>query len=60
MTALICTISPHKDRLPLTVQTLEFAKRAKNIKNTPKVNEIIDDHHIIKKCEKGTKLILLW
>ena len=52
MTSLICTISPHKDHLPLTTQTLEFARRVKNIKNSPKVNEIIDDHDVIQKCHK--------
>ena len=57
MTSLICTISPHKDHLSLTTQTLEFARRAKNIKNSPKMNEIIDDHDIIQKCQKvGIKI----
>lgn len=52
MTSIICTISPHKDHLPLSLQTLEFAKRAKSIKNSAMVNEVVDNHDLIQKYQK--------
>lgn len=52
MTSIICTISPHKDHMNLSLQTLEFAKRAKNIKNKAKVNEIIGNNDLIMKYQR--------
>ena len=52
MTSVICTISPHRDHLPLSIQTLEFAKRVKGIKNKAKVNEMIDNNDLIRKYQK--------
>ncbi|CAI2383927.1 unnamed protein product [Moneuplotes crassus] len=48
MTSVICTVSPNFDHLPLTISTLEFAKRAKNIKVKARANEVIDDHDIVQ------------
>ena len=48
LTSIIWTVSPNLKHLSLTVSTLEFAKRAKNIKNKAKVNELIDDHDIVQ------------
>lgn len=51
MTSIICTISPNKEHIPMTLSTLDFAKRAKNIKNNAKINEVIDDYDTIKKLQ---------
>jgi hypothetical protein len=59
MTSIICTISPNQHHLPLSLSTLEFAKRAKNIKNKAKVNELIDDHDIVQNVIIVTKLFLI-
>lgn len=48
MTSVIWTISPNVNHLSLSISTLEFAKRAKNIKNTARVNELVDDHDIVQ------------
>ena len=48
MTSIIWTVSPHIDHLSLSISTLEFARRAKNIHNKAKLNEMIDDHNIVQ------------
>jgi len=51
MTSVICTISPNLSHLHFTLQTIEFAKRVKNITNKVKINEMIDDHDLIQKYQ---------
>ena len=51
MTSIICTISPHKEHLQMSISTLEFARRAKDIKNKAKVNEVVKDYDAIKKLQ---------
>uniref|UniRef100_A0A336LZF0 CSON008871 protein n=1 Tax=Culicoides sonorensis TaxID=179676 RepID=A0A336LZF0_CULSO len=44
---VICTVSPaERDE---TKNTLRFASRAKNVKNSPKLNEIVSDQAMIKR-----------
>ena len=38
-TLMVASISPAADNYDETVSTLRYAARARNIKNTPKVNE---------------------
>ncbi|CAJ1969196.1 unnamed protein product [Cylindrotheca closterium] len=50
--AIVCCISPSKAYAEETRTTLRFAYRAKLIRVTPKVNEILDDGAKIKKLER--------
>jgi centromeric protein E len=43
VTSIICMIAPDINNLPLSLSTLRFASRAKCIKNSPVINEVIDD-----------------
>ncbi|KAH0615891.1 hypothetical protein JD844_026494 [Phrynosoma platyrhinos] len=47
-TVIICTITPVS--LEETLSTLQFASTAKKMKNTPKVNEVLDDDALLKRC----------
>lgn len=47
-TAIICAITPSALYREETKSTLMFANRAKEIKNTPTVNEIMDDKAMLK------------
>ncbi|CAI2385454.1 unnamed protein product [Moneuplotes crassus] len=58
MTSVICTVSPNLPHLPLTVSTLEFAKRAKNIKVKARANEVIDDHDIVQNRVKAMEAMI--
>ncbi|CAI2384300.1 unnamed protein product [Moneuplotes crassus] len=58
MTSVICTVSPNLAHLPLTVSTLEFAKRAKNIKVKARANEVIDDHDIVQNRVKAMEAMI--
>ncbi|XP_015683746.1 centromere-associated protein E, partial [Protobothrops mucrosquamatus] len=49
-TVIICTITPAS--LEETLSTLQFASTAKNMKNTPKVNEVLDDDALLKRYRK--------
>ncbi|XP_062838529.1 centromere-associated protein E isoform X2 [Anolis carolinensis] len=49
-TVIICTITPAS--LEETLSTLQFARTAKNMKNTPKVNEVLDDEALLKRYRK--------
>ncbi|XP_067324724.1 centromere-associated protein E isoform X3 [Anolis sagrei] len=49
-TVIICTITPAS--LEETLSTLQFASTAKNMKNTPKVNEVLDDEALLKRYRK--------
>jgi len=50
--AIVCCVAPSKAYAEETRTTLRFAYRAKLIRVTPKVNEILDDGAKIKKLEK--------
>ncbi|KAM3831703.1 centromere-associated protein E [Vipera latastei] len=49
-TVIICTITPAS--LEETLSTLQFASTAKKMKNTPKVNEVLDDAALLKRYRK--------
>lgn len=52
LTAIICTVTPAVMHQEETVSTLNFAKRAKNIKNKPIVNEVMDDATLMRKYKE--------
>ncbi|KAI5808543.1 hypothetical protein DFH27DRAFT_593710 [Peziza echinospora] len=47
-TCIIATISPNKDSLEETMSTLDYAARAKNIRNKPQVNQLVAKKALIK------------
>lgn len=47
-TCIIATISPAKSNLEETISTLDYAFRAKNIKNKPQVNPLISKKALLK------------
>ncbi|KAM6429390.1 centromere-associated protein E [Rhynochetos jubatus] len=49
-TLIICTVTPVS--LDETLSTLQFANTAKRMKNTPKVNEVLDDDALLKRYRK--------
>ncbi|KAM3672268.1 centromere-associated protein E isoform 3-T3 [Ammospiza maritima maritima] len=49
-TVIICTITPVS--FDETLSTLQFANTAKGMKNTPKVNEVLDDDALLKRYRK--------
>ncbi|XP_069711661.1 centromere-associated protein E isoform X2 [Phaenicophaeus curvirostris] len=49
-TLIICTITPVS--FDVTLGTLQFANTAKGMKNTPKVNEVLDDDALLKRYRK--------
>ncbi|XP_062992506.1 centromere-associated protein E [Elgaria multicarinata webbii] len=49
-TVIICTVTPVS--LEETLSTLQFASTAKKMKNTPKVNEVLDDEALLKRYRK--------
>ncbi|XP_078250754.1 centromere-associated protein E isoform X2 [Pogona vitticeps] len=49
-TVIICTVTPVS--LEETLSTLQFASTAKKMKNTPKVNEVLDDDALLKRYRK--------
>ncbi|XP_056659099.1 centromere-associated protein E [Monodelphis domestica] len=49
-TLIICTITPVS--LEETLSTLQFASTAKYMKNTPHVNEVLDDEALLKRYRK--------
>ncbi|XP_051645567.1 centromere-associated protein E isoform X4 [Manacus candei] len=49
-TVIICTITPVS--FDETLSTLQFANTAKGMKNTPKVNEVLDDNALLKRYRK--------
>ncbi|XP_078071478.1 centromere-associated protein E [Mustelus asterias] len=49
-TLIICTITPVV--FEETLSTLQFASTAKFMKNTPHVNEVLDDQAMLKRCHK--------
>ncbi|KAL0239691.1 hypothetical protein GEMRC1_009799 [Eukaryota sp. GEM-RC1] len=55
LTAMICCINAAYHHFEVSKTTLEFATRAKNVKNKAKVNEVLDDRALLKKYEKDIK-----
>ncbi|XP_065693755.2 centromere-associated protein E isoform X2 [Patagioenas fasciata] len=49
-TVIICTVTPVS--FDETLSTLQFANTAKRMKNTPKVNEVLDDDALLKRYRK--------
>ncbi|XP_071893049.1 centromere-associated protein E isoform X3 [Anas platyrhynchos] len=49
-TVIICTITPVS--FDETLSTLQFANTAKGMKNTPKVNEVLNDDALLKRYRK--------
>ncbi|NXI98148.1 CENPE protein, partial [Psophia crepitans] len=49
-TVIICTVTPAS--FDETLSTLQFANTAKRMKNTPKVNEVLDDDALLKRYRK--------
>ncbi|KAG4305300.1 hypothetical protein PORY_001470 [Pneumocystis oryctolagi] len=47
-TCIIATISPEKSNLEETISTLEYANRAKSIKNKPQINQMMTKKTLIK------------
>ena len=47
-TCIIATISPAKSNLEETISTLDYAFRAKNIRNKPQVNQLIDKKTLLR------------
>lgn len=47
-TCIIATISPAKSNLEETISTLDYAFRAKNIRNKPQVNTLINKNALLK------------
>lgn len=51
-TAVICTITPACGHVEESLSTLKFASRAKSIRNTPEVNEVINDEAQLKRYRR--------
>lgn len=47
-TCIIATVSPAKSNLEETISTLDYAFRAKNIKNKPQINSLISKKTLLK------------
>lgn len=47
-TCIIATVSPAKSNLEETISTLDYAFRAKNIRNKPQVNQLIDKKTLLR------------
>eukprot|EP00158_Paraphelidium_tribonemae_P009060 Partr_v1_DN28758_c1_g2_i3_m63324 putative Kinesin family len=51
-TAIVCTITPSSAFSEETLSTLKFASRAKTIRNTPEINEIVSEEVMLKRYRK--------
>lgn len=62
-TCIIATISPAKVSLEETMSTLEYASRAKNIKNKPQVNQSVNKQLLmteyVEEIERLRKILIL-
>lgn len=47
-TCIIATVSPAKSNLEETISTLDYAFRAKNIRNKPQINQLISKNTLLK------------
>ena len=54
-TTMMAMISPAMEHFNETLSTLKFANRAKNIKNTARVNEDLNEKALLRKYEKELK-----
>jgi kinesin family protein 3/17 len=54
-TTMMAMISPAFEAMQETISTLNFANRAKNIKNEAKVNEDLDQKSLLRKYERELK-----
>lgn len=54
-TTMMAMISPSHDSFNESLSTLHFARRAKNIKNRPKINEDVDHKALIRQYEVELK-----
>jgi len=54
-TIMMAMISPSNDSFSETLSTLKFAHRAKKVRNTPKINEDIDQKTLLVKYENELK-----
>ena len=54
-TTMMAMISPAHDSFNESLSTLHFARRAKNIKNKPKINEDVDHKALIRQYEEELK-----
>ena len=52
---MMAMISPAQDSFNESLSTLHFARRAKNIKNKPKINEDLDQKALIRQYEEELK-----
>lgn len=52
---MMAMISPSHDSFSESLSTLHFARRAKNIKNKPKINEDVDHKALIRQYEEELK-----
>jgi centromeric protein E len=57
LTSVICTVSPHTEHVNLTFSTLRFATRAKNVSNKAHINEVIDDHELLRAYKKQVGIL---
>ncbi|EGR34190.1 kinesin motor domain protein [Ichthyophthirius multifiliis] len=51
-TTMMATISPSIDAFSESISTLKFANRAKNIRNSPVINEDLDQRALLRKYEE--------
>jgi centromeric protein E len=51
-TAIVCTVTPAACHFDETLSTLKFANRAKRIRNQPRVNELLDDKALVRRCQR--------
>lgn len=58
-TFMIATISPAQEAFSETLSTLQFARRAKTIRNKPKINEDKDQRSLLKQYEEELKKLKL-
>lgn len=56
-TTLIAMVSPAQDAFVETFSTLKFALRAKSIQNSPRVNEFLDEHTLLRQYEAQLKAL---
>ena len=54
-TSIICAVTPAPLHADETRSTLKFANRAKKIKNSPTVNEVLDDKAMLRRYHQKIK-----
>lgn len=56
-TTLIAMVSPAQEAFVETFSTLKFALRAKSIQNSPRMNEFLDEHTLLRHYEAQLKAL---